>query len=211
MFKLRAGAPGSAANAEPPSIEDVRRRARHRLIGATVLVLAGVVGLPLLFDRQPRPLPVDIPIEIPAKTATAPLAVPAPVAEPPSVAAPAASEAPAAAATPGAAPVASAAAPETPPVPAATASPPAVTSPSAAAASTDRFIVQVGAFADADRAREVRQKLERAGLKTYTHVAQTAEGKRIRVRLGPFASKADADKAAAKAKSLGLAAAILTL
>mgnify|MGYP000561899579 FL=1 len=47
------------------SIEAMRRRARHRLIGATVLVLLGVVGFPLLFDTQPRPVPVDIPIEIP--------------------------------------------------------------------------------------------------------------------------------------------------
>ena len=43
-------------------------------------------------------------------------------------------------------------------------------------------MVQVGAFADAAHAQEVRQKLERAGLKTYTHVAETKEGKRIRVR-----------------------------
>jgi len=69
----------------------------------------------------------------------------------------------------------------------------------------------VGAFADAQRAREVRLKLERAGLKTYTHVAETSEGKRIRVRLGPFSTRAEAEKAAAKAKSLGLQAAILTL
>ena len=61
------------------------------------------------------------------------------------------------------------------------------------------------------RAREARLKLERAGLKTYTHVADTANGKRIRVRVGPFATKAEADKAAARVKALGLPAAILTL
>jgi hypothetical protein len=47
-------------------------------------------------------------------------------------------------------------------------------------------VVQVGAFADADKARETRLKVERAGLKTYTHVAETKEGKRIRVRVGPL-------------------------
>ena len=72
-------------------------------------------------------------------------------------------------------------------------------------------MVQVGAFADATRARETRQKLERAGLKTYVHEAQTPEGKRIRVRVGPFDSRAEADKAAAKVKGLGLPAAVLTL
>ena len=61
------------------------------------------------------------------------------------------------------------------------------------------------------RPLQVRNQLERAGLKTYTHVAETAEGRRIRVRLGPFTTRADADKAAAKAKALGVSPAILTL
>ncbi|RJP64037.1 MAG: SPOR domain-containing protein, partial [Comamonadaceae bacterium] len=68
MFKSRSGSQGNASTPPPQSIEAVRRRARHRLIGACVLVLLGVVGFPLLFDTQPRPIPVDIPIEIPAKT-----------------------------------------------------------------------------------------------------------------------------------------------
>ena len=55
----------------------MRRRARHRLIGAGVLVLIGVVGFPLLFDTQPRPIAVDIPIEIPDRNKVKPLPVPA--------------------------------------------------------------------------------------------------------------------------------------
>jgi DedD protein len=51
-----------------------------------------------------------------------------------------------------------------------------------------RYVVQVGAFAEKDKARQAQQKLERAGLKNYTQVADTEEGKRIRVRAGPFAS-----------------------
>ena len=35
----------SAASAPPDSVEVMRKRARHRLIGAAVLVLVGVVGL----------------------------------------------------------------------------------------------------------------------------------------------------------------------
>jgi DedD protein len=72
-------------------------------------------------------------------------------------------------------------------------------------------VVQVGAFADGTKAHEVRVKLERAGLKTYTHVAQTKEGARTRVRVGPFAKREDAEKAAAKIKKIDLPAAILTL
>ena len=74
-----------------------------------------------------------------------------------------------------------------------------------------RFIVQIGAYAEADKAREVRLKLERAGIKTYTQVAETADGKRIRVRVGPFQGRAEADKAAAKIKALNLPVSILQL
>lgn len=73
MFKSRSGSRGNPATHLPQSIEAVRRRARHRLIGAAVLVLLGVLGFPLLFDTQPRPISVDIPIEIPAKNLVAPL------------------------------------------------------------------------------------------------------------------------------------------
>jgi DedD protein len=56
----------------------MRKRAKHRLIGSAVLVLIGVVGFPLLFDTQPRPVAGDIPIEIPGKNTVKPLALPAP-------------------------------------------------------------------------------------------------------------------------------------
>ncbi len=65
------------AAAQPESVEVLRRRAKHRLIGAAILVLLGVIGFPLLFDTQPRPIAVDIPIEIPDKNKTKPLVIPA--------------------------------------------------------------------------------------------------------------------------------------
>ena len=74
-----------------------------------------------------------------------------------------------------------------------------------------RFVVQVGAFADEAKSREVRAKLEKAGFKTYTHVADTKEGKRTRVRVGPFTSRDEADKAASKIKQLQLQPQVLTL
>jgi DedD protein len=189
------------------------------LIGAAVLVLIGVVGFPLLFDSQPRPVPVDIAIEIPAKQSVKPLTKSAPAA-PAAQAAPTPAPAPAAAApvaavTPAPAPVAAA------PAPAAAARPADDSSRAKAllegkpvppeSAPELRLVVQVGAFADAAKAREVRQKLEKAGLKTYTQVADTKDGKRIRVRVGPFASKEEADKAADKIKTLDLTATILSL
>lgn len=61
------------ANAPAPdaadALREVRARARTRLMGATVLLLVGVIGFPLLFETQPRPVPVDLPIEIPARNA----------------------------------------------------------------------------------------------------------------------------------------------
>lgn len=239
MFKSRSGSQGHAPTPATPSIDELRRRARHRLIGAAVLVALGVVGFPLLFDTAPRPLTADVPIDIPSRGVSslparkpaagsdgAPAAsggsTPVPVADaldsresvvtPDVRTAPPAPEPASTAATP--VPVNAVPARAAP----AKADSSQADKPKAEAAkapSADdgqgRVIVQVGAFADAQRAREVRLKLERAGLKTYTHVAETPQGKRIRVRLGPFSSRAEAEKAAAKAKLLGLQAAILTL
>ena len=272
FFNFRR-ASSTSANAggapQPESMEVVRKRAKHRLIGSAVLVLAGVVGFPLLFDTQPRPIAVDIPIEIPGKNTVKPLVIPAASNQPTAVSPPntatatvaalssltpkeeiVAEKAPVSAPTVPAAPVTPAQAapkkeakpevkpevkpepkPEVKPEPKVEPKPepkPAAKpddgarakalldgqAPAAAApvASTDgRLVVQVGAFADADKAKEVRQKLEKAGLKTYTQVAETKDGKRIRVRVGPFGTKADADKAASKIKTLDLPAAILTL
>ena len=79
------------------------------------------------------------------------------------------------------------------------------------AAAKPRHIVQVGAFVDPNLAQEARMKLERSGLVTYTQISNTPDGPRTRVRLGPFLTRAEADKAAAKARALGLSAAILAL
>ena len=250
FFKFRkAGEEHSASSAQPQTVEVMRKRARHRLVGATVLVLLGVIGFPLLFDKQPRPVAVDLPIDIPDKNKAKPLAIPAPVPAASESVAPAAPTAPASApAVP--APVATPVAPVTTPTPAPTAAPvvavkpepkaavtpasaamPAAKAASSAAdaakaqalldgkppadkkpeAAEGRFVVQVGAFTDVTRAREARLKLEQAGLKTYTQVVQTGEVRKIRVRVGPFPTKAEADKAAAKIKKLDLPAAILTL
>lgn len=251
------------------SVELIRKRAKHRLIGAAVLVLVGVVGFPLLFDTQPRPISVDIPIEIPDKASVKPLALPAQ-----SAAVAASSASPVALAgslgpkeelvgakkeektpvagvntsstaikteakaepKPAPKPEVKAETKPAPAVAAIAAAPPAPTDdgrkaralldgkdvaagapaatqtvPATPAAESGRFVVQIGAFADAAKAREARLKVEKAGLKTYTQVAKTKDGDRTRVRVGPFATKEEADKAAAKIKTLDLPAAILTL
>lgn len=208
------------------TLQRLRQQARRRLLGAAVLVGIGIVAFPLVFETQPRPVPMDLPIVIPAKEATAtpqpaPAALPSQlpddaevqaVAEaaslPEPAAPPARSSEPlpqAEAPKPKAEAVKPKAEPATPKV-AAAAKPASSAAPGGA-----RYVVQVGAFADKQAAQVARQKLERKGLKTYAQVAKTPQGERIRVRLGPFATKADADKAAQQAKAVGLAGAVLTL
>jgi DedD protein len=79
------------------------------------------------------------------------------------------------------------------------------------AESGGRFVVQVGAFAESSAVREARAKVEKLGLSTYTQVVETSGGARTRVRLGPFATREEADKAAGRVKAAGLPAAVLTL
>jgi len=282
----KATKPAAAPRTE--NIDAMRRRARHRLIGAAVLVLLGVVGFPMLFDTQPRPIPVDTPIEIPDRNKVAPLVVPeggtsAPAPDAPAAAAAGAHGAdgvvdgeeviapgwqikPASPVSPSVAPVKPepkpdpkivpkpepkpepkvVPKPEPKPEPKAVSKPepkpepksapktepkpePAKPAPqadeaararallegrspaAAAAAQEGRFIVQIGAFADAGKASEMRQKLERSGLKAYTQVVNTKEGPRTRVRVGPLDGRAAADKAAARIKAMGLPASVLTL
>jgi DedD protein len=84
-------------------------------------------------------------------------------------------------------------------------------STAAAAAAEQRFVVQVGAYGDAATLREVRAKVEKLGLKTYTQVVQTAGGPRTRVRVGPFGSRQEAEKANDTLAAAGLRGNLLTL
>jgi DedD protein len=200
--------------------------------------LVGVIGFPLLFDTQPRPIAVDIPIEIPDKAKVeplAPVAPPVPAASEAPLAKPAIEEQAPAVVVPPVEPVAR----ETPlassSVKPAEKAPvkvevkpeptPAKTNDAAraqsllegkaaeppAADSATRYTVQIGAFADVLKAREARVKLEKAGIKTYTQVVTGSEGRRIRVRVGPMQGKEAANKMAEKIRKLDLPAAVLEL
>jgi DedD protein len=276
FFKLRLpgrlGSNGPSAdalsNTPAESVEVIRKRARHRLMGAVILVLGAVVGLPLLFDSQPRPVAIDTPIVIPDRNQVAPLASPSTVVKPaaPSkeVVVEAADSAPVAT---GKSTVANVAAldpheevvskdtknsakpeakPETKPDVKPESKPEAkpeskteTKTESKAVTKTDskdvakesakakalldgkeapksgdaavRSVVQVGAFAEMAKVKEARAKLESAGFKTYTQDLETKDGKRTRVRVGPFASKEEADKAAEKIRKLNLQATVLKL
>jgi DedD protein len=249
---------------DPTEVQAARTQARRRLVGAVVLLLIGVVGFPVLFETQPRPLPIDTPIEVPrrdtgasgltGKDAGPPKAQPLPVlpadvgteeAPTPTASASAASSPASALASapvplplpvpvpvpvpvPGptpaqskVAPVVLAAAPVAPPPPApkpvaAPAAAPAVplekpVAASSPAAESGRFVIQAGAYSEAGKLREARAKIEKLGLKTYTQVVDTDKGSRTRVRVGPYATRAEAEAVAAKVKRSGLPAAVLAL
>ena len=80
LFSFLQGS--SASDSERTGARDpvqaARSRARRRLIGAAVLLGVGVIGFPLLFETQPRPIAVDIPIEIPRKEGAPSLPLPPP-------------------------------------------------------------------------------------------------------------------------------------
>ena len=240
-FKRKSEASAAAIPpAEMDGVAAARTLARRRLIGATVLLGIGVVGFPLLFETQPRPIAIDIPIESPRKDGAPALVLP------PAVTAPAAAPAAKVASVPAeiversadegrelaaSAPALKPSAKSTPkPASAASLVPakplPAAPKPaddggraralldgetSPSSAPSARVVVQVGAFADAGKLAEVRHKLEKLGLKTYTQVVEVEGSKRTRVRVGPFDNRAEADKAAARIRAAGLPAAILTL
>lgn len=283
--------PASSVNV---AVDQARRQARQRLIGAGVLLSLGVIAFPVVFETQPRPVVApDLPMRLtsepvaPTSTQTRPLAqreiasrpasaqttdmppgsatdaepVSEPVAgggvmTPASTTAEAAGPAQSASAAPtpspsagtaerlpdpaakrapvsgsatvspapaagasvgsaGASPTAGAAAPSaassTPAAPAVSAAPAGRESPTAPAAAP-RFIVQVGAFADAGSVRSLRARIERLGLSTYTQAVDTAAGRRIRVRMGPYESREDANRALEKLQQSGVSGGmVLTL
>lgn len=47
----------------------LQRRARRRLVGAIALVVLAVIVLPIVFDKEPRPISQDLVIQIPSQDA----------------------------------------------------------------------------------------------------------------------------------------------
>ena len=249
----------SAASPGTSAIDQVRRQARQRLIGAAVLLTLGVVAFPVVFETQPRPaVPADLPMRItqgseaasgvqtqpigrvegdPLQASPAPIgptAAPRAMGEP--VAEPVAGDATPADAPAGGQGTATAATPPTTespeerptgastkrspsnahlsvpaPSPAPQGAPAAADArlPMAQTEESARFIVQVGAFSDAGAVRNLRARIERLGLTTYTQAVDTAGGRRIRVRLGPFDSREAAIRALEKLQQSGVTGGIV--
>src|SRR6476619_8208781 len=46
-------------------VDEMKRKARRRLVGAIVLALAAAIILPMLLEKEPRPLGDDVSVKIP--------------------------------------------------------------------------------------------------------------------------------------------------
>jgi cell division septation protein DedD len=74
------------------------------------------------------------------------------------------------------------------------------------AAQAQRYVVNVGLFAQENNARNALTQLTDADLPASTQSVKTGQGTRTRVRVGPFDTQAEADRAADKIRTLGLEA-----
>ena len=192
-----------------------RKRARRRLVGAIALVLLMVTVLPMILDDREAQAPQpEIAVNIPSQQGgdfsskivpeAAPAAAPvnelpakpvedAPVT--PEPAKPAAQPEP-----PKAEPAKPAVAVPAKPEPAA---PKPV--PAKPAAAEESYTVQIGVFSDAANVKQLQGKLSDAGYKSYTEQVDTPKGPKIRLRVGAYATRAEAERARDKLKAAGTA------
>lgn len=228
-----------------------KKRARRRLVGAIALVLAAVIGLPMILDSEPKPLGDDINIQIPSKetsalpgksgvvqktsqsTVAASLNPEEEVLEP--VAAKAEAKIEVKTEEKSEVKAVESDKKSQPPVVKAASLEPKIAvaapiiakpehagdavrakailegkaNPAVAPKASGKLVLQVAALASQDKVNELQKKLQGAGLKSYTQKVATESGERIRVRIGPFANAAEAEKARAKLDKIGLTAKLI--
>ena len=203
---------------EPLPLEDnliedpERQRARHRLIGASFLVLVGFVGLPLIFDSKPKNHNNDVAIQIiqpGAKTEEAIAETKPEVKEPvkekevvkdkevkePPVAKDAKKEVPAVNKTLDKGEEVLAVLEDRKPGAKAPVAP----------ATTGRFIVQIGAFSSEERVKNWQVKLNEQKVSSFIENKGGKDGVKLYLlRSGPYADKAQAEAADKKIRRVGL-------
>ena len=200
-----------------------QQRARHRLIGAAVLVLIAVIGLPRILDNKPKSVNNDIAINIvtslPAPAASVPVdeeklkpssttqlpakevahpkeVVSAPTPEPKS-------EAKSAPAPNKASSIGLAAGEEVVAAPGTTTKPKTEELPKKAGAG--KYVIQIGAFASEERAKGWIAKMKDQKIPNYVINKTGADGVKLYVlRAGPFVEKDAAEAAEKKVKAMGL-------
>lgn len=66
------------------------------------------------------------------------------------------------------------------------------------------YLVLIGAFANEANVKNIKAKLAEQGIKTFSEPLDTPQGKKTRVRAGPFASREAAEKALEKMQRIGV-------
>jgi DedD protein len=214
-----------AAEAEELALTEdpEQQRARHRLIGAAVLVLIAVVGLPRILDSNPKLAPNDIAVNI---VTSLPIpgtnSRPEEKAKTEAVAEPV-KEAPKAVLAPESKvevkpetklePKAEAKA-ETKPTPAPNKTPglglaageEIIAAPSNGATNgSEKYIIQIGAFASEERVQGWITKLKEQKIPNYVLNKNASDGSKLFVlRAGPYTDKDAAEAAEKKIKAMGL-------
>jgi DedD protein len=74
--------------------------------------------------------------------------------------------------------------------------------------SSQHFVVQLGAFSNAENVQQLRDRLTAVGVVTYTEKLPSGA---TRVRVGPYADKVLADKVLAKINAVGVQAQVVSL
>jgi DedD protein len=168
---------------------EVRRRGRHRLIGAIVIAILLVVFVPMILDSEPQPKRDTPALEIPSKDTPMPTSAAGAKGTTADVA-------PAKAGQPPPAPKKAEPAPAAPKKPEKVAAAPAP--------KLEGFAVQVGAFKDEEKLQEARKKLAFAGVSHYVERHDTPTGPLNRLRAGPYPTREAAEKALAQVKAAQL-------
>ena len=202
----------------------LRRRARRRLVGAIALVVLAVIVLPIIFDKEPKPISQDIVIQIPSQNSSRfnskVLPPPAPVVNTQDSMksessattdtaikseASAKKDAPAKSEEPKS--VESRAVPSSKDSTKTTetlSNADAEAARAQAALQGEGFVVPLGAFLNQANVRTVQTKVSQAGYKSYSEVQKVAKGEQIRVRAGPFPTREEAERAREQLQSTGL-------
>lgn len=209
-----------AAEAEELALTEdpEQQRARHRLIGAAVLVLIAVVGLPRILDNKPKAVTNDIAVNI-VTSLPSPSAISKPSEKPKADTssetsakqgvseskAELKSEAkieskPANPAPPKSSALGLASGEEV--VGTTTNSTP---SSAPAANGSGKFVIQIGAFASEERAKGWIIKLKEQKIPNYVLNKNAPDGTKLYVlRAGPYTDKDEAETAEKKIKAMGL-------
>ena len=215
----------------------LKKRARRRLVGAVFFVSLVALVLPMLMDHDPRPPVQDVEIRIPGQDEKPfnPALLAVPVESAPDKAAQSleTEEAPKArqvepAPTVAPAPVAPALAKQPEKVPEKTVPPVEKKAEPASSAVSDEarraaailagkspepaakvpHLILIGAFANEANVINLRKKLGEQGIKTFTEPLDSPQGRKTRVRAGPFPSRDAAEKALVKMKRIGVSGVI---